>query len=317
MFKRITLLMVCLLCYGTLVFGADQYKWPVRNIELIVPASAGGDTDFNARVMAKYFNKLTGVSMIITNMTGGGGTIGVSHVKDSKPDGSVMFFGHTGQMIVTQVSGLADYTLADFELCCIPAVEKSSVLVVRKSLGVNTLKELLDYSQKERVIFASELGGYSNIQALVIEKETGIKFDIVDIGSSAEKVTNILGGRVDAAVLSYGAVADYIKTGAMVALAQTGGVRNELIKVDIPTFTEGGFNFAMERQFIAAFPKGTDSEFVKQVGLAMKKVTEMPEYAKELENTYKQPVTFYGPEDAAVVLDKVYNDFMSFKSLMQ
>lgn len=49
-------------------FSADAVKWPTKPVQVIVPAGAGGDTDFNARTIARYFEKLTGKQMIITNV---------------------------------------------------------------------------------------------------------------------------------------------------------------------------------------------------------------------------------------------------------
>lgn len=230
-----------------------------------------------------------------------------------------MFFGHTGQVIATQVSGLADYTLEDFEIACIPAVEKSEILVAGKKIGVTTLKSLKQLSKKNRIIFASEFGGYSNIQALLIKDKTGIDLDIVDVGSTAEKITNLLGGRVDVAVLPYGAAVDYFKTGELIPLGQVGEAPNPLINdmTTIPTFKEAGYDFSMDRHFISAFPKGTDSEFVNKVAETIAEVTRIPEYAEELKTTYKQPVSFFGREAAVTISNSVYDDFMQYQELMR
>ena len=54
---------------------ADEVNWPTRPIQVVVIANPGGDTDFNARTMAKYFNQITGKTMVVTNVAGGGGTL--------------------------------------------------------------------------------------------------------------------------------------------------------------------------------------------------------------------------------------------------
>ena len=84
-------------------------EWPTKPVQVIVPAGAGGDTDFNARQMARFFQKITGKTMVVTNVNGGGGTIAMSQVQDAAPDGNTLFFGHTGQLIVNEISGLIDY----------------------------------------------------------------------------------------------------------------------------------------------------------------------------------------------------------------
>src|SRR5690606_41783651 len=86
-----------------------QTDWPSQTVNVIIGASPGGDTDFNARTFARYFEQVTGASMVITNMPGGGATIATSAVRDAAPDGSTILFGHTGHLFVTEVSGLADY----------------------------------------------------------------------------------------------------------------------------------------------------------------------------------------------------------------
>lgn len=127
MFKKLltrTLVTAMVAATASTAFAADATNWPTRPIQVVVPAGAGGDTDFNARTMAKYFSQITGKSMVVTNMGGGGGTIAVSHVQGSNPDGNTIFFGHTGQLVVNQVAGLADYSYDVLDIACIAAVDK-------------------------------------------------------------------------------------------------------------------------------------------------------------------------------------------------
>jgi len=64
---------------------AAEVKWPTRPVQVVVIANPGGDTDFNARTMAKYFNQITGKSMVVTNIAGGGGTLAAEQVKGAAP----------------------------------------------------------------------------------------------------------------------------------------------------------------------------------------------------------------------------------------
>ncbi|NDL68801.1 tripartite tricarboxylate transporter substrate binding protein [Anaerotalea alkaliphila] len=296
---------------GSTEEGAGEYAWPVKTIELIVPASAGGDTDFNARTMAKYFEELTGVTVVVTNMTGGGGTIASSHVKESDPDGSVMFFGHTGQLIVNEVAGLADYGVEDFEIAAIPGIDKSTVFVVSASSGITNVAELAEASKEKPIIYGSELGGYTHLQGLIFGELTGTNLNTVDVGAAAEKITNLLGGRIDLMSIAYGAVQDYITTGEMVVIGQVSAERNPLLG-DIPTIKEQGFDFAMDKPYIAAYPKGTDAELIANVSAAMEEVGKNPAYAKELEEGYKQPVSFLNSADATALLLELREDYMQY-----
>ena len=79
---------------ATAVSGAyaAETEWPTRPVQVVVIANAGGDTDFNARTMAKYFTKITGEAMVITNVAGGGGTLAAEQVKQADPDGNTILF---------------------------------------------------------------------------------------------------------------------------------------------------------------------------------------------------------------------------------
>jgi tripartite-type tricarboxylate transporter receptor subunit TctC len=295
-----------------------ETDWPNRTINVIIGASPGGDTDFNARTMAKYFEQITGVSMVITNMPGGGATIATSEVRAADPDGYTMLFGHTGHLIVTEVSGLADYGIDDFEICCIPAVDQGAVFVASAASGIESTEDLIARTKAEpqSAIFGTELGGYSHLQGLILQQQTGADMMIVDTGSAAEKITSLLGGRIHVAGIAYGAIQDYHASGKMVVLGQPNEERNPLLG-DIPTFTEQGIDFVMNNPYIIAFPEGTDPAIVERMGEIMREITEIPEYAQDLEQGFRQPVTFYPHDEALERLNAIRDNYMQYREALQ
>ncbi|NQD94847.1 tripartite tricarboxylate transporter substrate binding protein, partial [Pseudomonas sp. CrR25] len=130
-------------------FAADASNWPTRPVQVVVIANAGGDTDFNARMMAKYFTQITGKPMVVTNMAGGGGTIAADQVKSSAPDGNTILFTHTGQLIVNEVAGLTDESFDAFDVSCIAGVDKGAVFVSAKSSGLSSLDDLIAKAKAE------------------------------------------------------------------------------------------------------------------------------------------------------------------------
>ncbi|WP_120996559.1 Bug family tripartite tricarboxylate transporter substrate binding protein [Stutzerimonas urumqiensis] len=297
---------------------AAETEWPSRTVQVIVPAGAGGDTDFNARTMAKYFSDITGENMVITNMNGGGGTVALAQVKNAEPDGTTILFGHTGHLLVNEVSGLIDYSYDALDICCIAAVDKGAVFVTSKASGIETLDELIKKAKEspDDVIYGTELGGFSHLQGLIFEDMADVDLKIVDAGSAAEKITALLGGRIDVAAITYGAVQDYVETGDMHILAQPNEERNPLLG-DIKTFKEQGLDFVMDKPYIIAFPKGTDPAIVQKMSDIMKQITETPAYAKELEKGFKQPVTFYGHDVAPGLLKETRTDYMQYRDLLR
>jgi tripartite-type tricarboxylate transporter receptor subunit TctC len=295
-----------------------QTDWPERTVNVIIGASPGGDTDFNARTMAKYFEEITGTSMVITNMPGGGATIATSAVRDAEPDGSTMLFGHTGHLIVTEASGLADYGIDDFAICRIPAIDQGAVFVASADSGIESVEDLVQRTEAEpgSVVFGTELGGYSHLQALKFQEETGAEMRIVDTGSAAEKITSLLGGRIDVAGIAYGAVQDYVEAGQMVVLGQPNDEPNPLLG-DIPTFTEQGIDFVMNNPYIIAFPAGTDEAIVDRMGEIMQQISENPEYAADLEEGFKQPVSFLPHDEAIQRLNEIRENYMQYSDQLQ
>ncbi len=300
-------------------FSADAVKWPTKPVQVIVPAGAGGDTDFNARTIARYFEKLTGKQMIITNVKGGGGTIGMAQVLDAAPDGNTILFGHPGIMIVTEVAGLWDKNYEDvFDVACIPAVDKGAVLVASKQSGIKNVSDLVAKAKANpnKVIYGVEIGNFAHLQGLIFQKKAGIDLKFVDAGTVSDKIPNLLGGRIDVSSIPYGSVQDYGKTGDMAMVAQYNDTTNPLIP-GVKTFKEQGISFQMEKPYVIAFKKGTDPAIVNKMADVMKQIIKEPGYAKALEEGFKQPVSFYDTQEANKLLHETRGEFMEYKDMLR
>ena len=312
-------IMAAAMAVSTGVFAQTDVKWPTKPVQVIVPAGAGGDTDFNARQMARFFEKVTGKTMVVTNVNGGGGTIAMAQVQGAAPDGSMLFFGHTGMLIVNEVSGLIDYKFdAKMDISCIPAIDKGVVFIASKKSWLKNVQDVVTKAkaQPNTVIYGTELGGFSHLQGLMFAKQAGVQLKVVDVGSASDKITSLLGGRIDLASISFGPVKDYAATGDMTMVAQYSKERNPLLG-DIKTFNEQGVHFDMEKPYVIAFPKGTDPAIIKKMADVMQQITKDPAYAKALEDGFKQPVSFLHTREAIDHLNKVRDDFMQYKDLLR
>ncbi|MFN3767315.1 MAG: tripartite tricarboxylate transporter substrate binding protein [Ectopseudomonas guguanensis] len=292
---------------------ADDVKWPTRPVQVVVIANPGGDTDFNARMMAKYFNEITGKTMVVTNVAGGGGTLAAEQVKGAAADGNTILFTHPGQLIVNEVAGLTEDSFEVFDIACIAGVDKSTVFVASKQSGVTSMQDLVDKSKANpgSITYGTEMGSFSHIQGLMLEKLSGAKLKMVDGGTVSDRVVGMLGGRLDMGAITYGSVQDYVQGGQMVALGQPNDERNAMLG-DVPTLKEQGLDITMDKPYVVAFPKGTDPAIVKKMSDIMQQITEKPAYAEDLKK-FRQPVAFYGTEEAKQILAKTRDDFMQFK----
>jgi len=298
---------------------AADTDWPTKSIKAVVPASAGGDTDFNARMIAKYFEQITKTPMIVTNVTGGGGTIALSEVEDSKPDGGTLFFGHTGQLIVTEVSGLRDVKFdANLDISCIPAVDKGSVLVAGPASNISTLADLIKLAKEKpgAVTFGTEFGGFTHLQGLLIAQAAGIDLKFVDVGSASDKITALLGKRIDIASIAFGPVKDYAATKRLTVLAQFGDPANPLLPAGIQTFRQQGVDMSMTNPYVIGFPKGTNPELVKRMSTIVSQIIENKEYQESLAKTYSQPITYFPAEQAVEHLNQIRDQYLPYKGLL-
>lgn len=303
---------------ATAASGDADFKWPTKAVELVLPASAGGDTDFNARTLGKYFRKVAGVPLVVTNMTGGGGSIATSHVKDANADGSKALFCHTGPLIVNEVTGLVTYNFEAFEIACVAAVNESFIFAASQKSGIKSIPDLIRAAKANpgRVIYGTEFGGYSHLQGLRFQKVAGIELKIVDTGSTSEKTTSLLAGRIDLGAIPYAAVQDYQSSGEIALVAQGAAKRNPLIGT-LPTFIEQGVDFTMDLPYVISFPKGTDPRIIKRMAEIIKQITELPEYAVDIEKGYKQVPLYYDTQATLKLLKEVRTDFMQYKDLLQ
>lgn len=310
--------------FGSHALAADAAaSWPPDQIRVIVPAGAGGDTDFNARTMATYFQKLTGKQMVIENQGKSGGTMAMAEVKAAPPDGKTILFGHVGHLVVNEVSGVADYGFEAFETACVAGIDRSAVLVASGKSGIRTVSDLIKKAKvkPESVAYATELGGFTHLQGILLQNAAGVKFKIVNAGAAVEKIKALTAGNADVASISFGAVKDHVFGGAqdLNIIAQFNSAQNALLGLGSggKTFKEQGVNFAMEKPYVIAFPKGTDPSIVKKMSDVMKRITEQNGYARSLAGEYKQPVAYMNTDDSLAYLRKMRHDYMQYKDQLR
>ncbi len=262
-------------------------EYPENPIKIIVPAGAGGDTDFNARMMSKYLEAELGQPLPVVNMPGAAGTIGAREVLNSKPDGYTVLFYH-GAMQVSEASGMSEFGWKDFELAALAGQETGSLLVVPADAKWQSLDELIEDARANpgTIDLTANIGATTYLIAKLLEAE-GAEFNLVDVGGAADRLKAVLGGNVAVSQNPYAQVRDYLAAGELRALA---ALTDERIAAagDIPTAKELGYDVAFQFNYFFLFPKDTPAEIVEKFGSAVKTVAQNPEYAAEIDEKYAQ-----------------------------
>lgn len=291
-----------------------EVAYPTETIQIIVPLKPGGDTDLNARMLAKYMEKELGVSVIVVNVPGAGGTIGMDQVKQAKPDGHQVLFFHTEAML-TEISGLIDYKLDAYEMAGICIVDNTTVLATHKDAPYKTLAELTEYAKANpgKVEFGMQTGGYPHLIGLALEGTADIDMNLVDVGGNADKMTALLGHKTDVINVQYGLAKDYFANGEFVNLGLCSIDRNELMP-DLITATEQGYEMDFNKFFFCAMPEGTPAEIVDKFSNAMKNVCEDPAFIEEAGKSFLTS-SYMNPEDAMDYANTVYDNLVQYKDL--
>ncbi len=297
------------------VFAADASagEWPKRKaIQMIIPFNAGGDSDFNGRTYARFLEKELGQNVVAVNISGAGGAIGAVEAKEANPDGYTVFLGDIA-LAINEAAGVSDFGYEAFEVANVCGKNPGEFITVRKDMPVNTLPELIELTKKEpnKYKLAANTGATTHYVASVLRK-LGAQFNVVNSGSSSERVAALAGEHIDVICNSYGTVKSYIDNGDFKVLASTASARAPLFP-NIPTALDQGVDLSYDMHYIMLFPKGTNPDIIAKFNAAVKKVSENPDYIEAIAKAYGQS-PYYAEGATAMNLVKTDRDrFMAFK----
>lgn len=303
------MLALAALCLCGAAIASD---WPTQPVEFVVPANPGGDTDINCRTFLKYLEKELGQSMVTVNMAGAAGAVGMNNVAQSKPDGYRALFYHSGALIGKIMEQVEQAVATDFEVAAMPVIDKSNCFGVNVKAPYNNIKELVEFCKAHpgEVSFATETGSFTHLHVLALQEAAGIEFNIADAGTASQKITALLGGRIDIIGTQYGLIKGYIdnkefKCIGILSDQKLAGAESA------PLFKDAGYDIVFDKFFYVAFPKGTPKAIIDKFNAASKKVAENPDYIKECKDHFVN-ANYFTVADAIEYIksqDKLYRKY--------
>ena len=221
---------------------ADDY--PSRPIHLIVPFAAGGSADSTARVIAARVGKTIGQSIVVENRGGGGAIIGAEVVNKSEPDGYTLLLGQSGPISINPAvyQNLPYDPVNGFAPICLTTTYPY-VMVVNSALGVKTLKEFVTLAKSKPGGLNYGTTGVGSSNHLVTELfagRAGIKMTHIPYRGTSLAVTDLLAGQVQMVFSDPISALQYVKSGALIALAVTSKDRSP-VAPNLPTIAESGY----------------------------------------------------------------------------
>jgi tripartite-type tricarboxylate transporter receptor subunit TctC len=264
---------------------ANADNFPSHQLTIVVPFSAGGPSDAMARVLAERMQRSLGQTILIENVTGAGGSLGVGRVVRAPADGYTIGFGHLG----TNVANGAIYKLGyDLVTDLEPVVMLPSnpmIIVSKNAVPAKTLQELLAWMKAKPsppTAGTAGAGSGSHIAGLYFENVTGIKLQYVPYRGTAPALTDLVAGQIDIIVDQTSNSIGQVRAGTIRAYAVTADKRVDSAS-EIPTTDEAGLpGFHMTLWSGFWVPKDTPKDIVTRLNAAAVEALNDPGVQKKL-----------------------------------
>jgi tripartite-type tricarboxylate transporter receptor subunit TctC len=257
--------------------AAAQY--PNKPITIIVPFAAGGPTDVVARLVGDHMSRTLGQTLIVEDIGGAGGTIGMTRAAQANPDGYTIALGNTG----TQSAAPALYRDLKYD----PAKSFAQIgitsftpqaIVTKKSTPASNLKELIAYlkANSEKLTYGhAGVGSVAHVSGLLFNAQFGLKPTLVPYRGTGPALQALVAEQLDYMIDQSLNVIPQIKAGTIKAYAIAAPERLSSLP-DMPTTGEAGVDFVFRTWNAMVAPKGTPKEIVERLADALSKALDDP-----------------------------------------
>jgi tripartite-type tricarboxylate transporter receptor subunit TctC len=251
---------------------AAAQAYPNRPVTIIVPFAAGGPTDVLARVLGERIRATLGQPVLIENVTGAGGSIGVGRVVSAAPDGYTISIGHFG----THVANGAIYPLKYDLLKDLDPVARlpsnPMIVTTRKNFPAANLKEIIDRLKANPGKISAGTAGAgsgSHIASLLLQSLTGVQLSFVPYRGTGPALQDLVAGQIDMIIDQASNCLPQVRQGTIKAFAVTASERLASAP-EIPTTAEAGLpGLQMEVWSGMWVPHGTPRAIVEKLNGAV------------------------------------------------
>jgi tripartite-type tricarboxylate transporter receptor subunit TctC len=269
---------------------ATAQTYPTRPITMNVPFAAGGPTDTIARIIAQRMSAALGQSIIIENVTGADGTIGVGRVARAAPDGYLLSVGQWSTHVLNGAAYALPYDLLkDFEPVALMATNPL-VIVSHKGVPAANLKELIDWlkANPERAV---GIGSMSHrVGAVYFQNLTGARLTLVPYRGAAPAMQDMMAGQIQLMFDQAATSLPLVRAGSTRPYAVTAATRLDAAP-DLPTVDEAGlpgFHIAVWTALWA--PRATPRAIIDRLNAAVVEAVADPAVRKRLTTELGQDI---------------------------
>ncbi|MBM3621513.1 MAG: tripartite tricarboxylate transporter substrate binding protein BugD [Alphaproteobacteria bacterium] len=263
-----------------------QANYPAKTITVVVPFAAGGPTDALARILSAKMSEKLGQQIIVDNVGGAGGTIGVAKAARAAPDGYTLAFTHMGTLAVNIAlyKSLPYDSVKDFEPIGLGGTNPM-VLVAKKGLPVKDFKEFAAYvkANEAKVQYGmAGIGAASHLGGLMLNSMMKVNVLEIPYRGTAPALNDLVAGQFDYMVDQAVNVLAQIKGGNIMALGVSTKKRLDVLP-DVPTIDEAGlpgYEVEIWNGFFA--PKGTPKAIIDKLNAVLTETLADPAISKRL-----------------------------------
>lgn len=289
-------------------------EWrPTETVRVIVPAAPGGSTDVIGRYLAQHLQQAWGISAVVENKSGGGGTIGTADFLRQKPDGNTILVGNPGPNAVAYSIFRSLPYKADQLQPVSNAIRIPNIVSAHPSSGIKSIKELIAYlkANPDKLNYGtSGVGQSPHLTAVWFLQLTGLKMTHIPFRGAGPALTGALGGDVSVLFDNLYPSLPQTEAGTLVALAVTTPERS-FKAPNIPTMRESApelANFDVSSWFGMFLQSGTPRPAVDAFNSEIKKMLEREDIKKNIAGMGAVPD--YGtPEQFTAFIDAEIKKF--------
>jgi tripartite-type tricarboxylate transporter receptor subunit TctC len=270
---------------------ARAQAFPSRPITMVVPVSAGGAMDTNARLVAEGMRTALGQAVVIENVTGASGSIGVGRVARAAPDGyTITYAAFVTHVVNGAVYQLQYDVLTDFEPVAFIA-GTPWLICAKKDLPANDLKSLIAWLKANPDKASSGTAGPgspSHLGGILFQNITGTRFQLIPYRGTAPSIPDLVSGSLDMAILDPITSLPQFRGGRIKVFAVTAKSRTATAP-EIPTADEAGAPGLHISPWQAIWaPKGTPKDVIAKLNAAVVHALNDPDIRKKLaEQSYE------------------------------
>jgi tripartite-type tricarboxylate transporter receptor subunit TctC len=259
--------------------------YPTKPITLVAPFPPGGPVDTIARLLGEHMRGALGQPLLVENVSGAAGSIGVGRVARAAPDGYTLIVGQWSTHVANAATYKLQYdTLADFQPIALLS-SNPGLIVGRKDLPANDLLELIAWLKAnpgKATQGTPGVGAFGHIGGIFFQNVTGTRYQFVPYRGAAPAMQDLLAGQVDMLIDTPTLSIPQIRSGAIKGFAVMSRARLAAVP-DVPTVDEAGTPGLYLLQWNAVWaPKGTPSEIVARVNKAILRAMADPSVRQRL-----------------------------------